>query len=337
MKQEISEDIDERPVEIVQKAKHITRPRAAIDTAQSSTGVVDAADVLVNIEKDQALAPQEKRYTNVCVLATKKTGGADHVGTLITDKKSVENDIEELAELNFVGVVRVWNTALTADVITAMQGYAESVVVLSGRTADTNGQDFGDMVVWLTETAAQTSLDSIVDLPNRGVMIDPGKQGKLLYALTSLLQNGSIKYTNQIINSSFTGVVDPGIATALDNVGYSYWFCAKDKIWLRGFWIGKQQARSEYADRSVRYDVKQTVASVVASGMNYTNDNLALIEARILQALKDNSFVSNVLSVSVPRNQKPSDKVRGMVMGVTVKFETANEVRTVFVNLGGNV
>lgn len=337
MKQENDENIDLSAEKTSRGISGGPQSRAAIDTSQASVGIVDAADVLVKIEKEQALAPQVKKYTNICVLASKKTGGTDHSGTLIADKKAVENDIEELGELNFVGSVRVWNVAITPEVIKAMQGYAESVVVFSGRTADINGHDFGDMIVWMTETAAQTSMDNIVEMPNRGVMVDPGKQGKLLYALSSLLQNGNIKYTNQIINSAFTGIIDADIATALDQAGYSYWFCAKDKIWLRGFWIGKQQARSEYADRSVRYDVKQTVASVVSSGMNYTNDNLALIEARILQALKDNSFVSNVLSVSVPRNQKPSDKVRGMVMGVTVRFETANEVRSVYVKLGGNV
>lgn len=322
----------------VDEAKEvIARPKAAIDTSQSGTGIVDAADVLVKIEKEQALAPQERRYTNICVLASKKTGGADISGRLISSKSEVENDIEELSELNFVGAIRIWNVPLTADIIKAMQGYAESVVIFSGRTNDAQGQDFGDMAVWLTDTAAQTSMDNIVAMPNRGVMIDPGKQGKLLYALSRLLQDGNINYTNQIINPAFTGIVDADIAAALDEAGYSYWFCAKDKVWLRGFWLGKQQARSEYADRGVRYDVKQAVASIIAAGMNYTNENMALIEARILQALKDNAFVSRVLSVSVPRNQKPSDKVRGLVMGVTVRFETANEVRTVYIKLGGAV
>lgn len=97
------------------------------------------------------------------------------------------------------------------------------------------------------------------------------------------------------------------------------------------------QARKEYADRSVRYDVKQVVASLVASGLSYTNDNLALIEAKILQALGNNAFVDKVISVSVPRNQKASDKSKGLVLGVRVRFETSNEVRTVFVELGGDV
>lgn len=74
---------------------------------------------------------------------------------------------------------------------------------------------------------------------------------------------------------------------------------------------------------------------MVAQGINYTNANMALIEAKILQELKYNSFVDNILSVSVPRNQKPSDKIKGLVMGVSVQFETANEVRTVYVELGG--
>ncbi len=309
----------------------------AIETSQASVGIVDAADVLVKIEKEQALAPQARKYTNICVLASKKDSGDDLQGKLITDKSQVENDIKEISELNFTGSVRVWNVEMTDAVIKEMQGYAESLVVLSGRTQDIAEKDFADMIVWLTEVEAQTSMDALVKLPNRGVMIDPGKEGKLLYALSHLLENSSIGYTNEIINSSFTGIVDPDIAGALDEAGYSYWFCAKDKIWLRGFWVAGIQARKEYADRSVRYDVKQVVASLVASGIAYTDENLALIEARILQALKENTFVDNVISVSVPRNQKASDKIKGLVLGVQVRFETANEVRSVYVKLGGEL
>lgn len=307
-----------------------------IDTSQTSEGMVDAADVLVKIEKEQVLPPQERKYAKICVLATKKSGGKDLNGDLITENIQAINDVEELSELNFIGSIRIWNVDLTETVMKEMQGYAESLVVLSGRTADIAGKDFGDMILWLTETGGQTSMDSIVKLPNRGVMIDPGRQGKLLYALSHLL-SGGIGYTNQIINAGFTGIADPDIADSLDELGYSYWFCAKDKIWLRGFWVGGMQARKEYADRSVRYDVKQVVAALIASGLAYTNENLALIEARILQALKDNSFVDNVISVSVPRNQSAANKVKGVVLGVKVQFETSNEVRTVFVTLGGNV
>lgn len=308
----------------------------AIDTTQTLTGMVDAADILVKIEKQQMLAPQEHKYTNICVLATKKGSAEDLQGKLITDKSSVENDIEEISELDFTASVRIWNVTLTENVIKEMQGYAESLVVLSGRTADVKAKDFGDMIVWLTETAATTSLDALVRQPYRGAMIDPGKQGKLLFALSHMLHN-DLGYTNQIVNTAFTGVADPDMAAALDAAGYSYFFKAHDKTWLRGFWLGGRQARAEYADRSVQYDVKQAVATLVASGLVYTDANLALIEAKILQALKANAFVDNVISVSVPRNQKASDKVKGLVLGVQVKFQTANELRMVYVKLGGEV
>lgn len=308
-----------------------------IDVTQSSVGIVDAADVLVQIEKEDALAPQAKKYTNICVLATAKAGGAELNGQLITTAAAVENDIEELSELNFTGSIKIWNVALTPEIIKEMQGYAESLVVLSGRTADVAGVDFGDMVVWLTETSDQTSMDDVVKLSNRGVMIDPGKEGKLLYALSHLLSGGSIAYTNQITSTVFTGINDPNIAEALDEAGYSYFFRATDRIWLRGFWIAGMQARSEYADRSVRYDVKQAVAAIVAAGIDFTDATFAVFEARILQVLKKNVFVDRVISVTVPRGQKASDKVRGQVMGVTVRFETANEVRSVYILLGGAV
>lgn len=309
-----------------------------INTSQGATGVVDAADVLTKIDKEEVLAPQAKRYANICVLATKSDAGKELDGVLATNKADVEADIKEADELNFVGSVRVWNAAMTADVIKAMRGYGESLVVLSGRTADIAGVDLGDMAVWLTETAAQTSMDDMVALSNRGVMLDPTKQGKLLYALSSLLQDpNSMEFTNQITSATFTGITDPEIANALDEAGYSYWFRATDKIWLRGFWMGKQQARSMYADRSVEYDVRQAVSMTVNSGMNYNEGNMALLEAKILSALRDNAFVVNVLKVNVPRNQKASSKVRGIVYDVRVKYETAQEVRTVVIKMGGNV
>lgn len=196
--------------------------RTGIDTAQTSVGMVDAADVLVKIEKQQVLPAQERKYSNICVLASKKSSGEDLSGKLITDKSQAENDVEELSELNFTGSVRIWNGELTEAVIKEMQGYGESLVVLSGRTADITEKDFGDMILWLTETAEQTSMDNIVKLPNRGVMIDPGKQGKLLYSLSHLLENGGLNYTNQIINSSFSGFADPDAADELDEAGYSY-------------------------------------------------------------------------------------------------------------------
>lgn len=314
---------------------HEHKARSALATTQASVGIVDAADVLVKIEKHTLPAPQPRRYTNICVLATKKTGGRDLDGVAVSDASTVMQDIDEYTQLNFTGMIKLWNVALTPAIVQAMRGYAESVVVLSGRTADVQTTDFGDMIVWLTETAATTSLDAIALQPYRGVMIDPDKQGKLLYALSALLSE-PLRYTNDIVQPAFHGVNDVALAHALDDAGYSYFFKARDRTWLRGFWLGGQQARAEYADRSVRYDVKQAVAAMIAGGVAYTDANLALIEARILQTLKRNRFVDHVYCVSVPRNQKDSDKVRGRVIGISVQYATAQEVRHVYIKLGGS-
>lgn len=310
------------------------RPRVlpvegSIDITQSHVGVVDSADVLVKIEKEIPVAPQIKKWANVCVLATAKSNPLN--GKLITSAEQA--DVVEKSELNFVGKVRVWTGELNKKLLREMSGYGETVVVLSGRTADSINKDFGDMIAVFSETGTTTTMDDVVKKTNRCVFVDPGKEGKALYAVTSLLNDG-LGYTNQIVNSSFTGVVDPDIADALDDLGFSYFFCATDRIWLRGFWIGGQQARKEYAERSIRCDIKQITASVISAGVAFTDENLALIEARILQSLKSNSLVDRVLNVSVPR-QSAVNKVRGVVAGVVVKFEAGNEIRTIHIKLGG--
>lgn len=309
-----------------------------INITESRSANVSAADVLVRISKESVLAPEPKKYANICVLASKKNAGNDIVGQIITDKGDVANDVTELDELNFIGCVRVWNTALDATVLAEMAGWGETLVVLSGRSKDITGVDFGNMILWQSQAGKTTSMDDIASQQNRGVMIDTDKSGKALFALSHLLANPhSLAFTTAISSQNFTGITQVDLANNLDEAGYSYFFCSKDKTWARGLWIGRQQARSVYADRSVIYDVKQSVAAAINAGKNYTTDSMAQLEATIIRTLGENPFVVNILKVEVPRNQKASSKLEGIVYDVSVRYETAQEVRTVIIKLGGDV
>ncbi|MGL4525046.1 MAG: hypothetical protein ACRCVN_05960 [Spirochaetia bacterium] len=299
-----------------------------INYEEKDFGVVDYADVVAVVELKDTVSPPPRRWKNIAVLATKKADGRDLVGEVVTEKSQIENDINEIDELFFVGSIRVWNVDVDDDVLLSIRSYAETLVVLSGRDA----VDYKDLIVWQRDVSP-TSLDDWVGLKNHGAMLDPAGQGKTLFALTSLLETG-IKYTNQI-TGAFSGINDTSLASELEEAGYSFFFVANDRIWLRCLQIGRQQARSVYADRSVVYDVKFALSQLVASGLDYNQEDTGLLELKILEALSANFFVDSVKEVVIPRLQAAADKNAGVIRGVMVKYVTATEVRTIYVTLGG--
>lgn len=241
----------------------------------------DYQDVVVRVNKIIPLAPARERWNKVSVVVTAPVGGKTfpvdgqevNLDTYNFSDHTIELERKELPKMDTM--VRIFSLDDDTDLDLLYQhasSYGASIVYLSEASASYLAHDnkpATDMIQWLTSSATSVSDEYITyaGRANQAVMIDVAREGKLLYALLSLLsRSNSIMHTHQIINNTFAGITSITEAKQAEEKKLSYWFNSTQQVYPDGLFVGGFQAFKIYYDVLVEHRLKEAIAVWIQAG-----------------------------------------------------------------------
>lgn len=241
----------------------------------------DYQDVVVRIAKITPLAPARERWNKVSVVVTAPTDGEMfppegqevNLATYDFAPYTIELERKELPKVDTM--VRVYSMAEDTDLDLLYQhaeSYGATIVYLSEASASylaCDSKPTTTMIQWLTSSATTVSDEYSVyaSRASQGVMLDVAREGKLLYALLSLLSmSNAVAHTHQIINNTFAGITSITEAKQAEEKNLSYWFNSTQQVYPDGLFLGGYQAFKVYYDVLVEHRLKEAIAVWIQAG-----------------------------------------------------------------------
>lgn len=261
---------------------------SSIMIEEGSLARVDYSDLVVQINKKISLPKERDKWNRVSVIASMPVDGVAIPLTgeeVILSQAMLDGKVSEISELpKFDTSVLLFNGTDFDAMFVAAKEYGDTIVMLSDATQKylviENKPDWKG-ILWLTNASTTVSeeLKLFASKNSQGVMQDSTKEGKLLYALLTMLSNNDrVVNTHQIINNTMRGILTIPEANALADDGISYWFASRQQVFPDGFFLGKKQAFVMYYDRLITARAKEAVARIVQSGITMTLGNMALFQ-----------------------------------------------------------